>query len=178
MALPIGLLIGMLGAEMTGGLLGDQLNRNFNAEQSALQRSWQSKENALDREFNAEQAQLGRDWQDYLRSSAVQVQMEDMKKAGVNPLLAVTGSLTGANTSAVSNASTSGSSAGPGASYGANALKGLGSLMKDLMLINSNTALQTQKLTMEGYENLMRYGSKIPRMKSYNEFYDYFKGKY
>lgn len=42
-------------------------------------------------EFNAEQAQINRDWQERMMSTAYQRATKDMQKAGLNPILAVTG---------------------------------------------------------------------------------------
>lgn len=41
--------------------------------------------------FNAEQAQLNRDWQEKMDSTKYQRAIKDMKSAGLNPVLAVTG---------------------------------------------------------------------------------------
>lgn len=42
-------------------------------------------------EFNAEQAQLNREWQERMDSTKYQRAIKDMKSAGLNPVLAVTG---------------------------------------------------------------------------------------
>lgn len=57
------------------------------------------------RSFNREEAKAQRDWQEYMAGTAYQRTMEDMKKAGLNPILAAQNGATGFGTG--SSASTS-----------------------------------------------------------------------
>lgn len=60
--------------------------------------------------FNADQAAISRDWQTYMRGSAYQATVEDMKKAGLNPMLAYS---QGATATPGTNSATSGIAATP-----------------------------------------------------------------
>lgn len=64
------------------------------------------------RNFAHNEAQINRDWQEMMSNSAYQRQMEDMGKAGLNPML-VTG-MSGATTPSGSQAGTSAASVGMG----------------------------------------------------------------
>lgn len=62
--------------------------QNFNSAQSALNRQFNHDEAILGREFNAAEAGKSRDWQETMSNSAYQRGVADMRKAGINPLLA------------------------------------------------------------------------------------------
>lgn len=59
------------------GFMGGESANNTNAEQAEKNRA-----------FNAQQADITRKWQEQMRGSAYQASMEDMRKAGLNPMLA------------------------------------------------------------------------------------------
>lgn len=80
----------MLGASALQGWFQQQLQedaQNFEAEQNSLNRDFTANQNALSRDWSSSENQKNRDFQDYLRSTAYQTQVEDMKKAGLNPAL-------------------------------------------------------------------------------------------
>lgn len=62
--------------------------REWNAEQAQLNRDFQTSSAKKAMQFNSEEAQKNRDWQEMMSNSAVQRRMEDLKKAGINPILA------------------------------------------------------------------------------------------
>lgn len=74
----------MLGAAIGGGIgfLGNMIG-------GALQRNHDEKINAANMMFAREEAQKNRDWQAEMSNSAYQRSTEDMRKAGLNPIMAV-----------------------------------------------------------------------------------------
>lgn len=86
----LGALGGIAGA--IGGFLNN--NNSIDAQMQMLM---------MQQKFNAEQAKINRDWTEQMRKTSYQTAMEDMKKGGLNPILA--GSLGGAPTPGVAAAS-------------------------------------------------------------------------
>ena len=92
--------------------------------------------------FNAEQAQINRDWQEMMSSTAHQREVEDLKAAGLNPVLSANGS---------------GAAVGSGAQASStNALTGvIGNIASQAL--SAVSTMSTQMAAMQGslYENLI-----------------------
>lgn len=66
-------------------------NNQWSAEQAAIQRDWQEIQNQKAMNFNSAEAVKNREWQQYMSNTAHQREIADLKAAGLNPVLSVTG---------------------------------------------------------------------------------------
>lgn len=98
------------------GIFGQWLTPHRIARED-WQRNEQSAMLAFQREseFNAAEAQKNRDWQTQMSNTEIQRRVEDLKKAGLNPVLAVTQG--GASTPSGSTASAKSSAGNNGSGY-------------------------------------------------------------
>lgn len=125
---------------LTNQGLENDINREFN-----------SAEAERNRQFQSEEAKLQRDWYEYMSNTAYQRSMDDMKAAGINPILAY--SQGGAAVSGT------GIPTGSAASYGSSGGDTLSSLM-------SSAADVLNALT----------GSSASKVNSFYKLYKIFRG--
>lgn len=158
------------------GFQGDEakntdFKRNEIAQDNQLLRDlyFQSQANA----FNAEEAQKNRDWQTEMSNTEVQRKVNDLKKAGLNPVLALMNG--GASTPSGSTASSGGSRSSNGyhgSNNNSNVLLGLAQIMAGIYTSASTNATKMAIANLKGNQDLkaMQYGSKL-RMSEFDYKY-------
>ena len=77
-------------AWIAGGIAGAGLLGDLFSSSSAAATNTQNMQIAqMNNQFNAQQSQLNRDWQTQMSNTAMQRRVEDLKSAGLNPMLAI-----------------------------------------------------------------------------------------
>lgn len=139
-------------------------NNAWSAQQASQLRDWQSAEAKKVRDYNSAEAEKNRSWQQFMSSSAHQREIEDLKKAGLNPVLSVLGG-NGASTTSGATASSQAPSGAMGSTdfSGAQSLVGLlGSfLQQQTQLAQMNTSALTNLAVADKYTAMSKYTAEL-----------------
>lgn len=139
-------------------------NNAWSAQQASQLREWQSAEAEKVRKYNAAEAEKNRSWQQFMSGSAHQREIEDLKKAGLNPVLSVLGG-NGASTTSGATASSQAPSGAMGSTdfSGAQSLVGLlGSfLQQQTQLAQMNTSALTNLAVADKYTAMSKYTAEL-----------------
>lgn len=139
-------------------------NNAFNAEQARLQREWTERQSAKAMAFNSFEAAKNRDWQQMMSNTAHQREIDDLKAAGLNPVL----SAMNGNGAAVTSGATasgvvgSGSKADADTSTSAAVANLLGSILSaQTSLENANINARTQEAVADKYNAMSEIVANI-----------------
>ncbi len=139
-------------------------NNAWSAQQASELRDWQSREAEKVRKYNADEAAKNRSWQEFMSSSAHQREIEDLKKAGLNPVLSAMGG-NGASTTSGATASSQAPSGAMGSTdmSGASSFAGLvGSMLNQMTeLAKMNTSAMTNLAVADKYTAMSKYTAEL-----------------
>lgn len=132
------------------GVIGDinknaWLNNQWSAQQAADLRSWQEQQNQKVMEFNAAEAAKNRDWQKMMSDTAHQREVQDLMKAGLNPVL----SATGGNGAAVTSGATASGVTSAGAKGDVDTTKNSAIVSLLSTILNNKNAMDMANLSAQ-----------------------------
>lgn len=136
-----GLIGSAIGA--ISGSVNAKREREWNAEQAEINRTFQSNEAALQRDWSAAEAERARDWQEemYDKYNSLSGKIQQAHEAGVNPMLAITGNAVSpmSTSSPMPSGASAGSVGNPAGSFVniIGEMLGLQKLQAETRLINS-----------------------------------------
>lgn len=139
-------------------------NSASSAQQAALLRNWQSEQAKIARDFNASEAAKNRNWQEFMSSTAHQREVQDLLRAGLNPVLSVTGG----NGAPVTSGATASAHA-PSGAMGQVDTSAAGALVSFLgSILNQMTQLETARVSAQSnqaiadkYTAMSKYTSEL-----------------
>ena len=167
-ALGVGSVVGDIAAPLVTGFLAEEGADDRNEAQIASAREqmqFQAQQKEIEREFNAAEAAKNRRFQRTLSNNAVRRAVRDMRRAGINPILAAKH---GASSPGGATASTSGA-AGAMANIENARQAGINSAMAARRLNNEMTMMKEQVIGQKQVnKNLIHEGEKIRSQAALN----------
>lgn len=150
------------GTEISNAIQTWNEAKRFNAEQAKINRDFQSKEALLNRIFQAKQADINRDFQAQMSATAHQREVQDLRAAGLSPVLSANAGASTPTGSGVSGAQASGSQA----SMDSSLVNVFGNLASVAMNAVDNVSqalgnMSTQLVTNVNSANVAKYGNEL-----------------
>lgn len=141
-----------------------QSNNAYNAEQAALNRTWQEQQAKILRDYNAQEASKNRDWQKMMSDTAHQREVRDLQAAGLNPVLSA---LNGNGASVTSGATASGAmGSGSSATADSSSSAAMASLIGSYLdtvtsLANTATSAASNLAVADKYTAMSKYTAEL-----------------